>query len=560
MSEKVLKKKVSGLCLAAVLAVSQIGAVSVNPAFAATGSVSINKKNFPDEGFRTYVKQFDKNKDGKFSSAERNKVTELYVGGSKIKSVEGIEHFNELKAVTLDTKNVSSIDLSANKKLESFAANKLEKCKTINLKDLSFLESLSLFDTKQLKTLKVEGCTALKNLYLSKCPKITAFDTGKFANLESVSISDTGITSVNVRKNAKLTTLICGGKITKILTNEQNKKLLCVSVYGNTQIKNLDVSKLPKLNSLDLSYSNLALTKVKVKKKSQITALYVDHNKKNTALDLSGYTNLKMLDCRNAALSKLDLSKNKKLVDLYCSTNKLTSLDLKGLSKLAYVNCANNQLKELKISGNSGLKQLYCMSNKLESLGVSGAKQLEDISCNNNKLKKLDLSKNTKIVYVDSSDNKLSALNLSGLSKLKSVSCSNNQIKTLSVSGAAVLGTLNMQGNPIEVLDVSKTALDYIDCRIPTLKTLVAVYAGSKHFFCNKDTMFYMADATYDLAKKKGDGEGYYEQQDTVKTPVVWSDYMEEGEESADFLLQDQRDITVKGYSEAYIHVGGKSK
>ena len=75
----------------------------------AAGDVKIDATNFPDTKFRTCVKAFDKNKDGKFSTSELEAVKTMDVSGKGIKSLKGLEHFKKLE--TLDCSNNSLTEL-----------------------------------------------------------------------------------------------------------------------------------------------------------------------------------------------------------------------------------------------------------------------------------------------------------------------------------------------------------------------------------------------------------------------------------------------------------------
>ena len=150
-----------GICalLALLLCLALLPA---EPAQAASGSVSINKTNFPDKTFREYVKeQFDKDHNGVLSKAEINAVSYIYV--DRVKSLRGIECFTALEDLHSNYSPLTELDLSKNTKLTT-----LEwingKLKTLDLSKNTKLVSLEC-NGNQLKTLDVSGLTALKTLY-----------------------------------------------------------------------------------------------------------------------------------------------------------------------------------------------------------------------------------------------------------------------------------------------------------------------------------------------------------------------------------------------------------
>ncbi|MBR5348933.1 MAG: hypothetical protein IK125_06835 [Lachnospiraceae bacterium] len=86
-------------------------------------------------------------------------------------------------------------------------------------------------------------------------------------------------------------------------------------------------------------------------------------------------------------LKEVDVSKNKKLVALYCNGLGLTSLDVSGNPELIILSCRDNELEELNVSENKKLEVLFCESNPLPSLNVE----------KNTKLVSLDVNEDTEV-------------------------------------------------------------------------------------------------------------------------------------------------------------------
>ena len=117
--------KTFGCLLALLLAV-----VILLPATAEAADVAINSTNFPDKGFRAYVKkEFDKNKDGKLSASEIKKADWIYYVDKGCTSMKGIELFPNLKGLYCQNNKLTSLDVSKNTKLEhlSCSGNKIIK-------------------------------------------------------------------------------------------------------------------------------------------------------------------------------------------------------------------------------------------------------------------------------------------------------------------------------------------------------------------------------------------------------------------------------------------------
>ena len=67
------------------------------------------------------------------------------------------------------------------------------------------------------------------------------------------------------------------------------------------------------------------------------------------------------------------------LEQLYCHDNLLTKLDLSRNTKLVIVNCSNNQLKSLNLKKLTNLYVLFCNENKLTNLDVSDCQFLVEM-------------------------------------------------------------------------------------------------------------------------------------------------------------------------------------
>lgn len=99
-------KRTLALVLALLMVLGTVGAL------AASSSVRINRTNFPDATFRKYVRQFDKNKDGKLSQAERNAIKAMDLKEMNIRNLKGIQYFSRLQELDTSSFPLSSIDLS----------------------------------------------------------------------------------------------------------------------------------------------------------------------------------------------------------------------------------------------------------------------------------------------------------------------------------------------------------------------------------------------------------------------------------------------------------------
>lgn len=105
--------------------------------------------------------------------------------------------------------------------------------------------------------------------------------------------------------------------------------------------------------------------------------------------------------------------------------------------------------------------------------GVGYLPFLKTLNVSGNNLSVLDLSKNAVLVNVDCSVNNISEFNIRGLEKLKNLNCAANSISSISLKEAKKLVSLNCDANPIEKLNLSKnTKLSSLSCCLCNLTEL----------------------------------------------------------------------------------------
>ncbi|MBO4289386.1 MAG: immunoglobulin domain-containing protein [Lachnospiraceae bacterium] len=96
-----------------LLLVLLLAAVVLTPAKAEAADAAINKTNFPDEGFRAYVKdEFDMNKDGKLSAEEAAAVWKIEYYNMGCTSIKGAEYFTDLLVLDVGYNKLTELDLS----------------------------------------------------------------------------------------------------------------------------------------------------------------------------------------------------------------------------------------------------------------------------------------------------------------------------------------------------------------------------------------------------------------------------------------------------------------
>lgn len=215
MMKKTLRRAAAVLlCL-----IMTVGLLSA-PAIAVDG-VAINATNFPDEIFRLYVaNRFDHDGDGYLSEEEIgagyydedgyywDNSYGIYVYGSNISSLKGIEYFIGLTDLDCSNNKLTSLDLSKNTLLERLYCSQ-----------------------NQLTAINVSKNTDLTRLYCDD-NKLTLLDVSKNTKLETLSCERNKLKTLDISKNTALTSLSCHENPIGKLDIRNNPKLLQAAALG----------------------------------------------------------------------------------------------------------------------------------------------------------------------------------------------------------------------------------------------------------------------------------------------------------------------------------------
>jgi Leucine-rich repeat (LRR) protein len=398
-----------------------------------------------------------------------------------------------LTSLDLYSNNLTLLDVSANKALTYLdcSSNKITTLDVSNNLNLATLDcnrnTLKVLDVSKNTALSSLNCTmtALNNLDISKNLALTKLDC-----------SNNSLTVLDLSKNTNITFLECGNNLLDVLdltSNTALQYLMCENNggYGN-KISTLNLSKNNNLIEIDISGVSL------------------------TNLDISKNIALKQLDCRSTKIVALDLSTNTVLETLLCSENKLTTLDISKNKFLKNLDCSYNQLTSLDVSTNNSLILLNCFSNNLTSLNLKNGNnsnflknngiyfkdfnnasggdsytnfknnvnlnciQVDDVTYSNTNwsgikdettyfspincasvINVTDPKFEDKLIALGiDTDGKNGIVALSSINTLTSLDVSNSFITNLTgIQGFTALKTLNISGNLLKKVDLSKNAV-----------------------------------------------------------------------------------------------------
>lgn len=248
------------LCLSLLLLIAIVINVNTYAATASGNQIAISKQNFPDKNLRKYVKKYDLNKDGKLSKNERKKVKTLYIMSdtfkvSRIKNFncKGLQYFYNLKNLSIDVesrknkiKNVKYVFKLKNiKKLT--LAGKLDERK-LDFKKMKHLKNLTLFETN-IKSVNVKKNTGIKYINISRNYYMKKLDLSKNTKLKKIRCYQNRISKLNLPKSESIIELNVSCNALKEILVGSLKNIEKIDI-STTFITSIDVSKNSKLKQL----------------------------------------------------------------------------------------------------------------------------------------------------------------------------------------------------------------------------------------------------------------------------------------------------------------------
>lgn len=229
------------------------------------GYIAINEKNFPDENFRDYVAgEWDKNQDKYFSPSEIANAKWISCDNKEISNLKGIEFFTNIWLLECYYNNLTTIDLSNNKKLSYINCHH-----------------------NQLKELDVSGLPLLKTFYCGH-NALPSIDVSKNEKLEDFDCQDNHLDTLDVSQNKELVKLSCGDNNLTELDVSENKKLKELWFYRDN-LSNLDLGNQIELEVLSCVGNPLSVLDVSANTK--LKKLFVS-NTNLTSLDAKNHTAL----------------------------------------------------------------------------------------------------------------------------------------------------------------------------------------------------------------------------------------------------------------------------
>ncbi|MFH6991933.1 T9SS type A sorting domain-containing protein [Flavobacterium sp. FlaQc-48] len=462
------------------------------------------------------------NPDGKVLTANVAGVFYLYIDNSSITDLTGIEAFISLRELRCSSNRLTQLNLSKNNALIEL------ECTNNLLTALDFSNNTALkrisCDKNKLANINVSKLLMLEGLVCGN-NKITTLNVSSNVKMSQLICDNNLLESLDVTKNVQLTSFYCNSnKLTSLnIQNGKNYSITSISFRFNPDLKCIQVDNEADANTSwtdkkdltasfstdcaantlipDVNFENRLISlgldsgapdgKVLTANVASVTSLNVDNRFISDLTGIEAFTSLTDLSCKKNQITKIDLSRNKKLTRLDVSENQLTELNLNTNVLLQNLNGQINKITNLNLSANTNLSYLNVNSNQLSSLEISNNKLLSELTVTSNKLTNLNLDNNTTLTKLYCGENSLTSLNVSKNTLLTDLLCYSNQITALDVSTNTELTVLNAYNNKIAALNLSKNLfLKELDCGNNQLTSLDV--SSNKRIFalrCNNNKL-----------------------------------------------------------------------
>ncbi|WP_428741088.1 hypothetical protein [Tenacibaculum sp.] len=180
-----------------------------------------------------------------------------------------------------------------------------------------------------------------------------------FINLKRLHAMGNDLTTIDLRFNKQLDTLVLAGNYLKNIDLSYNTQLIKVDLDVNELDIITGLKNATNLKWLSLYYNSLE-------------TLSIDN------------PNLETLNVRDNFLTSLDVKKAVSLKTILAQNNKILEVDFTANKALEVLALSDNKLKNIDLKSNSNIEVLYCSSNLLTSLDISGLVNLDRLTVNAN--------------------------------------------------------------------------------------------------------------------------------------------------------------------------------
>ena len=340
----------------------------------------------------------------------------LHLSGNLLTMIE-LTSYQTLTELLLDDNLLMTIDLSSNTALQTLSIhnNPLDPATRdmllalaghgINI-EMEFDGGLPPAILNAITSVYLRNCVAAQASLNSwqTAPEVTSITckglgigvaTGieQFAGLESLDLSETYLSTLDVSPHSALTSLSASDNL----------------------LTTIDLSSNPALVNVDLSLNRL--TQVVLGSLPLLEELRAKGNQLS-GIETSGLGALSLLDAGYNEIGAIDVSANPLLSTLDLGGNQITELDLSSNTLLKFLWLNINALTTVDLSANTLLETIVLNDNQLTSVDVTGHTYLQVLTLPDNLVTTIDVSTNTSLQVLDVQRNPLTPATVAYLEEL----------------------------------------------------------------------------------------------------------------------------------------------
>ena len=523
--------------------------------------------SIPDKVFKSYiVNRYDLDGDGEISRAESVRITFIDIDTKNVKSLKGIEHFNNLntlicrgrenwvadefgpgqlteldvthnphlRRLEFNNNHITSIDLSKNAELE-LVCGRSNSLTSLDISHNPLLTDLDM-SINHIDALVFTNTPLLKNIY-ARGNELSSLDVTNLDRLESLNFGGNHLTSIDLSNNLLLKSLECDNNNLSTLDLTFNYDLLFMLCDGNPSLKTvylpqgLSIPHVVKDSFTEFVYRQGIKFKDAAFNKYLVDHFDTDGNKEISETEASAVTEIEV--CTDNIHSMAGLEHFVNLTKLICmgsfsedgenhNYGVLSELDVTNNPQLEFLSCGYNLLESLDVSNNRKLKILRLQWNNVTSIDVSNNAVLEELVCRYCRITtSLDFSNNPYLIEIDCQG-----------------SVGYNRFKSINVSNCPVLSTINCNSVGLETLDVSHNPqLDWLGC-VGSLFTSIDLSANHHLKFLGADV-----NSLSELDLTQNPEVEYLYIQDSPKLQYV---YLKTGQTIPNIFKDDHTQIVYK--------------
>ncbi|HMI08623.1 MAG TPA: T9SS type A sorting domain-containing protein [Flavobacterium sp.] len=253
-----------------------------------------------------------------------------------------------------------------------------------------------------------------------------------FIHLNSLSIEDAAITSLNINGLTQLQTLR----------------------IRNTNLASLNISNLTGLTTFECR-ENTLLTALDVTNLTNLTYLNTQGCTLITALNLAPLVHLTGLNCSQNNIANLDLTTLLNLTSLIADGNPIITIDISSVPNLHYLNVTGTGISSLDLANVPNLNTLLFANTPMVSIDLSPV-NLHQLYCSQtDMMSSLDLSAQTNLTDLGIGGQQLSNVDLSALANLTYLGIDGLQQNYIDFSLMPLLNQIDIDNSSITQMDFS---------------------------------------------------------------------------------------------------------